>query len=95
LVVGTHPTGATATDTVKRFVRWGASPRAAQALVRAGRVRALMQGRAHLACDDIRHLAVDVLQHRVILNYDGQAEGITVANLVLEILAALPEAGAA
>jgi MoxR-like ATPase len=95
LVVGTHPNGGIAPERVKRFVRWGASPRAAQALVRAGRVRALMQGRAHLSCADIRHFAADVLQHRVILNYDGQAEGVGVPGLVQEILAELPEAGAA
>jgi len=95
LVVGTHPGGGIATEKVRRFVRWGASPRAAQALVRAGRVRALMQGRAHLSCADIRHFAADVLQHRVILNYDGQAEGVAVPLLVQEILAELPEAGAA
>ncbi len=95
LVVGTHPAGGSAPERVRRFVRWGASPRAAQALVRAGRVRALMQGRAHLATADIRHFAVDVLQHRVILNYDGQAEGVAVPALVQEILTELPEAGAA
>ena len=95
LVVGTHPQGGIAPERVRRFVRWGASPRAAQALVRAGRVRALMQGRAHLSCADIRHFAADVLQHRVILNYDGQAEGVGVPGLVQEILAELPEAGAA
>ncbi len=54
-----------------------------------------MQGRAHLSCADIRHFAADVLQHRVILNYDGQAEGVGVPSLVQEILAELPEAGAA
>jgi MoxR-like ATPase len=63
-------------------------------LVRAGRVRALMQGHAHLSCADVRYFAAEVLQHRVILNYDGQAEGISVATLLQEILAELPEAGA-
>jgi MoxR-like ATPase len=95
LVVGTHPQGGAAPDKVRRFVRWGASPRAAQALVRAGRVRALMQGHAHLSCADVRHFAAEVLQHRVILNYDGQAEGVGIPALLAEILAELPEAGAA
>ena len=94
MVMATHPQGGNAPDKVRRFVRWGASPRAAQALVRAGRVRALMQGHAHLSCADVRYFAAEVLQHRVILNYDGQAEGISVANLLQEILAELPEAGA-
>ena len=60
----------------------GASPRAAQGLVRAARVRALSQGRAHIAFEDIRYFATPVLQHRVLLNYDGQAENIAVADLV-------------
>jgi len=91
LVCATHPQGDAATDKVKRFVRWGASPRAAQALVRAGRVRALSQGRAHLSIADIRHFAGDVLRHRVIFNYDGQAEGVRAEALIGEIVAELPE----
>ena len=91
LVVGTHPEGESAPERVKRFVRWGASPRAAQALIRAGRVRALAQGRGHMGCADIRHFADDVLRHRMILNYDGQAEGVKIGELVREILAEIPE----
>jgi MoxR-like ATPase len=67
-------------------VRWGASPRAAQALIRAGRVRALAQGRAHVAFEDIRYFAVVVLQHRILLNYDGQAENIATQELIGEVL---------
>jgi MoxR-like ATPase len=95
LVMATHPEGGSAPDKVKRFVRWGASPRAAQALLRAGRVRALMQGRAHLSSADIRHYAAEVLQHRVILNYDGQAEGLGIDKLIQEIVSELPEPSAA
>ncbi len=91
LVIGTHPEGGSAPARVKRFVRWGASPRAAQALLRAGRVRALALGRGHLACADLRHYADEVLRHRMILNYDGQAEGIKVGDLVKDIVAELPE----
>jgi MoxR-like ATPase len=93
LVLATHP-GATSPEPVRRYVRWGASPRAAQALLRAGRVRALAAGRAHLSCDDLRRLAPDVLRHRVILNYDGQADGIRSDKLVDEVLKAVPEAAA-
>jgi MoxR-like ATPase len=92
LVLATHPGSEFATEQVKRFVRWGASPRAAQALIRAGRVRALAEGRAHVAFEDIRHFSEEVLQHRVLLNYDGQAEGIRVTELVSECLKTLPEA---
>jgi MoxR-like ATPase len=95
LVMATHPQGELAPERVKRFVRWGASPRAAQALVRAGRVRALSSGRAHLSAADIRHFAPEVLQHRMILNYDGQAEGVTAASLVKDIVQQIPEQVAA
>ncbi|MCX5662730.1 MAG: MoxR family ATPase [Planctomycetota bacterium] len=91
IVLATHPTSELAPEKVKKFVRWGASPRAAQALIRAGRVRALSQGRAHLAFEDIRYFCVAVLQHRVLLNYDGQAENIVTGDLVLEMLNQVPE----
>src|SRR6185295_4641196 len=93
LVLSTHPTSEFATEQIKKFVRWGASPRAAQALIRAGRVRALAEGRAHVAYEDIRHYAEEVLQHRVLLNYDGQAESVRVAELVRECLKNLNEDG--
>jgi len=93
LVLSTHPDSELAPEPVKRFVRWGASPRAAQSLIKAARVRALSEGRVHVAFEDIRHYAVEVLQHRVLLNYDGQAENLRVAALVNELVAALPEAG--
>lgn len=93
LVLATHPSTEFATETVKRYVRWGASPRAAQALIRAARVRALSEGRAHVAFEDIRYYADEVLQHRVLLNYDGQAENIRVPNLIRECLEQLQEAG--
>jgi MoxR-like ATPase len=91
LVLSTHPDSEYSTEAVKRYVRWGASPRAAQALIRAARVRALAEGRAHVAYEDIRHFAEEVLQHRVLLNYDGQAESVRVSTLVKECLQSLPE----
>lgn len=93
LVLATHPDSEFAEPEVQRFVRWGASPRAAQALIRAARVRALSHGRAHIAFEDIRHFAVEVLQHRILLNYDGQAENIAVPELINKCLQQLPEAG--
>ena len=71
-------------------LRWGASPRAAQASIRAARVRALSQGRPHVAFEDIRYFAAEVLQHRALLNYDGQAENIAVADLIEECVKSLP-----
>lgn len=82
LVLSTHPNTEFATSDVNQFVRWGASPRAAQALIRAGRVRALTAGRPYVAHDDILHFAAEVLQHRMLLNYDGQAENIQVSDLL-------------
>lgn len=90
LVLATHPDTEFAPPNVKQFLRWGASPRAAQALIRAARVRALSQGRPHVAFEDIRHFAAEVLQHRALLNYDGQAENIEVADLIKECVTTLP-----
>ena len=95
LVLATHPQAAEAGDTVRRFVKWGASPRAVQALVRAARVRALADGRAHVAFEDIRHFAPEVLGHRVLLNYDGLAENLSVPDLVTETAKLVPEEAAA
>ena len=86
LTLATHPDNADAPETVKKYVRWGGSPRAPQALIRAARVRALAEGRAHVAFEDIRYFGVEVLQHRLLLNYDGQAENLDVGDLVVELL---------
>jgi MoxR-like ATPase len=92
MVLATHPEAAESGETVKRFVKWGASPRAVQGLIRAARVRALAEGRAHVAFEDIRHYAAEVLGHRILLNYDGVAEGVSIAKIVEEIGQQLPEA---
>jgi MoxR-like ATPase len=91
LVLTTHPTSDIATERVRKFVRWGASPRAAQALIKAARVRALTSGRAHVAFQDIRRFAAEVLQHRVLLNYDGMADGMRIEELIKECVDSLPE----
>ena len=93
LVLATHPDSSLATERVKQFLRWGASPRAAQALIRSARVRALSQGRAYVSFQDIRYFAMEVLQHRVLLNYDGQAENVSVKDLVEECIQKLPTEG--
>ena len=91
MVLSTHPDSEFATDDVRAFVRWGASPRAAQSLIRAARVRALGEGRAHTAFEDVRAFAHEVLQHRVLLNYDGQAESVSINSLIDECIRSLPE----
>ncbi len=95
LVLATHPKSEFAPDEVRRFVRWGASPRAAQALVAASRVRALTEGRAHVSYSDVRRFTREVLGHRVILNYDGQAENISMAELIEQAVKYAPEDAAA
>ena len=75
LVLATHPGSAGASENTRRLVRYGASPRGAQALVVAGKVRALSRGRMNVAVDDLRALALPALRHRLILNFEGEAEG--------------------
>ncbi len=91
VVLSTHPDSEMASEDVKRFVKWGASPRASQALIMASRVRALAEGRVHVSCDDVNHFAEEVLQHRIILNYDGHAENIKISELLQTMIAAIPE----
>ena len=91
LVLSTHPDSDIAPLDVKNYVKWGASPRATQALIRAARVKALASGRLHVSFGDIRHYALEVLQHRMILNYDGQAEGIEIKTILNNIFENLKE----
>lgn len=91
LVLSTHPQTEDSPAEVKQFVQWGASPRAAQGLIRAARVKALADGRPYVALDDIRSFAQEVLQHRVLLNYDGQAEGISPRDLITTCVKTLKE----
>jgi MoxR-like ATPase len=90
LVLGTHPDSDIAPERIKRYVKWGASPRGCQALIRSGRVRALAEGRAHVSTDDIRDFAVEALGHRLLLNYDGQADNVSVFDLVKELVTHVP-----
>src|SRR5207247_10430383 len=91
VVLATHPESEFAPEQVRKYVKWGASPRATQALIRAARVRALAEGRAHVAFEDIRHFAEEVLGHRVLLNYDGLAENLSVPALVDELAKLVPK----
>jgi MoxR-like ATPase len=86
IVMATHPQWADAPDVTRRFVRYGASPRGAQALILAGKVRALAEGRYNVSADDLKILAAPALRHRVILNFEGEAEGIDVDTLIGQIV---------
>jgi len=86
LVMGTHPGNENATQEVERFIRYGASPRAAQAILGASRVKALLEGRFHVCHDDIRSVASAALRHRIILSFEGDAEGIDCDDLVEDLM---------
>jgi MoxR-like ATPase len=92
LVMKTHPDNAGAPETVRRFVRYGASPRGLQAIVMTSRVRALMEGRFNVAFEDVRAVAMPALRHRIFLNFEGEASGLTSDKVIEELLAQhLPE----
>ena len=78
-------------EITNRFVRYGASPRAAQALVVAGKIRALLAGRFAVSSDDIRHFARPALRHRLILNFEGEAEGIDPDAIIDEVVRTVPD----
>ena len=89
LLASTHPDQARAPGLVRDYVRYGGSPRGAQALVTAGKIYALLDGRFNVSIDDIRAVALPALRHRVILNFEGEAEGITPEAIVRSILDAV------
>jgi len=85
-VLATHPETEDGTEMANRFVRYGSSPRGAQALVLAGKVNALLDGRYNVSFDDIKKVALPSLRHRIILNFEGEAEGIATDAIVKDIL---------
>ena len=89
LVTGTHPERKETSEEVKKYIRYGASPRAAQAILLAARIRALLDGRFHVASEDVNGAAIPALRHRLILSFEGQAEGITADKLIRDIIAGL------
>ena len=86
VLAATHPDNGRAPQIVRQYVRYGGSPRGAQALVTAGKILALMDGRFNVSVDDVRAAALPALRHRVILNFEGEAEGITTEAVVRTIL---------
>jgi MoxR-like ATPase len=86
LTLGSHPSSEYATPLVKQYVRYGASPRAAQALVLAGKIHALNRGQAFVSVDDIRAAALPALRHRLLLNFEGEADEVDTDAIVRELL---------
>ena len=91
MVLATHPQGEFAAEVTNRFIRFGSSPRGVQALVLAGKVRAMLDERYHVSFDDIESAVLPALRHRILLNFEGQAEGITTDEVLAEILQKTPK----
>jgi MoxR-like ATPase len=88
IIMATHPQWEHAPEVSRRFIRYGASPRGAQALVLGAKVRALTEGRFNVSIEDLRALAAPALRHRIILNFEGEAEGVDADTLVAQIVEA-------
>jgi len=91
LTLATHPDGQFTLPISRQYIRWGASPRAAQALALAGKVRALLDGRYNVSFEDVRRVYLPALRHRIIVNFEAQAEGIEPDKVLLELLEKVPE----
>lgn len=91
IAMATHPESPIAHAQTKRYVRYGASPRGAQALVIAGKIRALLHNRLHVSCEDIRQAVLPALRHRVLLNFEGEAERIETDTILNAIIESTPE----
>ena len=85
-VMGSHPDHELASPMTKKFVRYGSSPRGAQAIILAAKINAILDSRYHVATDDIRAVAANCLRHRILLNFEGQAEDIKTDDIVENIL---------
>jgi MoxR-like ATPase len=90
LVLATHPKTETASPIASQYLRFGSSPRGGQTLLLAGKVRALTQGRFNVSFDDIADVAFPALRHRLILNFEAEAEGITTDHIIAQILKDVP-----
>ena len=93
LTLSTHPEGPSALPITNQYLRWGSSPRGAQTLALAAKVRALLSGRFNVSFEDVRRIFLPAFRHRVILNFEAEAEGIDTDRVLLEILEKTPEKG--
>jgi MoxR-like ATPase len=94
LVLATHPGGEFAVADTNKYIRFGASPRGAQALVLAAKVRALLEGRYNVSFDDIRRVYLPALRHRILLNFEAQAENIATDTVLMQVLNEVKEKAA-
>ena len=86
VIIKSHPELEASPEAVKKYVRYGSSPRGAQAIIKTARINALASGRYNVSYDDIKAVAYDVLRHRVFLNFDVLSDGITVENIIDELI---------
>ena len=86
IVLATHPKSDDASDSVRKFLRHGASPRGAQAMLAASRGRALLDGRYHVSREDVDAVAAPALRHRIILNFEGEAEGVRTDDVIADVI---------
>lgn len=91
LTLATHPGGEFALPVTNQYLRWGSSPRGAQTIALAAKVRALLEGRYNVSFEDVRRVYLPAMRHRVILNFEAQAEGVEADRVLLDILEQLPE----
>lgn len=91
LILATHPEGEFVVPATTQYLRWGSSPRGAQTIALAAKVRALLGGRYNVSFEDVRRVYLPALRHRVILNFEAEAENIDPDNVLIEILKAVPE----
>ncbi|MEL7335257.1 MAG: AAA family ATPase, partial [Planctomycetota bacterium] len=91
LTLATHPEGPFAPAITNQYARWGSSPRGAQTLALASKVRALLEGRYNVSFEDVRRVYLPAMRHRMLLNFEAQAEGIDSDQVLLEILEKVPE----
>ncbi|MGC6441291.1 MAG: AAA family ATPase [Rubripirellula sp.] len=93
LTLATHPDGAHSAPITNQYVRWGSSPRGAQTLALTAKVRALLDGRFNVSFEDIRRVFLPAMRHRVLMNFEAQAEGVSSDQVLLDILEFVPEKG--
>ena len=91
LIVATHPDENTPSELVRKYIRYGASPRGAQAMILGAKINALLDGRFNVAFEDVNAVAPAALRHRIMLNFEGFAEGITTDEIIADLLQTIPK----
>jgi MoxR-like ATPase len=91
VTLATHPESDQAHEMTRRYVRFGSSPRGVQALIVGAKVHALMNDRVHVSCEDVRAVALSALRHRVLLNFEAEAQRVDADAILRAILESVPE----